>query len=133
MILHKYNGCGNDFILLDYAEDTDYSQLAASLCTKEKYDTDGLIAVKIDPLEMIYYNKDGSRAPMCGNGIRCFARYVNDQNMMNEQEFNVETLAGTRKITVLDPSPFYCSVDMGVPDDSPEKIKANQTYPIKNQ
>ncbi|BDP95384.1 hypothetical protein EfmGK941_23890 [Enterococcus faecium] len=47
------------------------------------------IAVKIDPLEMIYYNKDGSRAPMCGNGIRCFARYVNDQNMMNEQEFNV--------------------------------------------
>lgn len=46
MILHKYNGCGNDFILLDYAEDTDYSQLAASLCTKEKYDTDGLIAVK---------------------------------------------------------------------------------------
>ena len=47
MILHKYNGCGNDFILLDYAEDTDYSQLAASLCTKEKYDTDGLIAVKI--------------------------------------------------------------------------------------
>ena len=30
---------------------------------------------------------------MCGNGIRCFARYVNDQNMMNEQEFNVETLA----------------------------------------
>ena len=133
MILHKYNGCGNDFILLDYAEDTDYSQLAASLCTKEKYDTDGLIAVKIDPLEMIYYNKDGSRAPMCGNGIRCFARYVNDQNMMNEQEFNVETLAGTRKITVLDPSPFYCSVDMGVPDDSPEKIKANQTHPIKNQ
>lgn len=46
MILHKYNGCGNDFILLDYAEDTDYSQLAASLCTKEKYDIDGLIAVK---------------------------------------------------------------------------------------
>ena len=55
MILHKYNGCGNDFILLDYAEDTDYSQLAASLCTKEKYDTDGLIAVKIDPLSQNHY------------------------------------------------------------------------------
>ena len=58
---------------------------------------------------MIYYNKDGSRAPMCGNGIRCFARYVNDQNRMDEQEFDVETLAGTRKITVLAPSPFIAA------------------------
>ena len=58
---------------------------------------------------MIYYNKDGSRAPMCGNGIRCFARYVNDQNMMNEQEFNVETLAGTRKLRCWIPHLFIAA------------------------
>ena len=46
MMIYKYNGCGNDFILLDYDGVTDYSQLAIQLCGKENFDTDGLIAVK---------------------------------------------------------------------------------------
>ena len=62
-----------------------------------------------------------------------FARYVNDRNRMDEQEFNVETLAGTKKNYGVGSLTFYCSVDMGVPDDSPEKIKAAQSYPIKTR
>ncbi|WP_165038000.1 diaminopimelate epimerase [Enterococcus sp. ZJ1622] len=133
MNIHKYNGCGNDFLLLDHIEHTDYSELARRLCAKESFDTDGLIAVKTDPLEMVYFNKDGSRAPMCGNGIRCFARYVRDQKLIEAQEFMIETLAGARQIHILDQDPFYCEVEMGRPDYSPEKLAVDQLYPIRNQ
>ena len=94
------------FILLDYDETIDYSHLAQSLCAPTAYDTDGLIAVKTEPLEMIYYNKDGSRAPMCGNGIRCFANYVSDQQLPEAPQFAVKTLAGMIHVTIHSRKPF---------------------------
>ena len=74
----KYHGCGNDFVLVraSWVQDRDPAALARTLCERHTgIGADGLIIVKEDPLEMIFYNQDGSRAPMCGNGIRCFAAY----------------------------------------------------------
>jgi len=83
---------------------------------------DGLIIVKEDPLEMIIYNSDGSRAPMCGNGIRCFAKFCRDEGIRTENSFDVETLAGTMGIHIVKEEPFLVEVKMGKPDFRPESI-----------
>ena len=49
---------------------------------------------------MVYYNADGSRASMCGNGLRCFAKFVYDNNIVKKEEFDVYTLDGIKKIKV---------------------------------
>ena len=76
MKLSKYHGLGNDFIITEYQDDIDYKSLAISLTQEHlSIGADGFIVVKKNPLEMVFYNKDGSLAPMCGNGIRCFSHY----------------------------------------------------------
>ena len=67
---------------------------------------------------MHYFNADGSLAEMCGNGVRCFARYLVDRSMVDGLEFDVETLGGTKRITVTnDENGDFASatVDMGRP------------------
>lgn len=115
MKVKKYNGCGNDFVILPFEEGQDYGQVAQKLC--QDFDTDGLIAVKNEPLEMIFHNRDGSRAPMCGNGIRCFSQYVLDQHLISNdtKTFPVETLAGTMKVELLQNEPFMARINMGRP------------------
>lgn len=115
----KYHGLGNDFVIVDYdvVKTTDLSQLAIDICDRHTgVGADGLIAVQPQPLEMMYYNSDGSRAKMCGNGIRCFANYVIDQELVDTNSFTVQTLAGEYQIDVLSKSPFRCKVNMGQPD-----------------
>lgn len=58
---------------------------------------DGMIVVKNNPLEMIFYNADGSRAPMCGNGIRCFAKYCFDHALVKQKKLDVLTQAGKKR------------------------------------
>lgn len=116
MKFFKMHGCGNDFVVIDYQENVDYAQLAIKLCNRKTgIGADGLIAVKQGHLEMIFYNQDGSRASMCGNGIRCFARYVYENKYVNSLKFDVLTLAGTMKIEIKNLNPFTCRVDMGLP------------------
>lgn len=50
---------------------------------------------------MLFYNKDGSMAPMCGNGIRCFSHYVVKNGIVNSNSFDVKTGAGTMKVEVI--------------------------------
>ena len=77
MLIEKMHGCGNDFCVLSYEKGIDYSNLAIKLCNRKTgIGSDGMIVVKTNPLEMLFYNSDGSRAPMCGNGIRCFSKYA---------------------------------------------------------
>lgn len=92
----KYHGLGNDFIIVDdYEEEFDYSHLARAICNRNTgIGADGLIAVLKDPLAMIYYNQDGSVGSMCGNGLRCFSKYVTDKKIVTEDKFNVYTYAG---------------------------------------
>ncbi len=82
MRFSKYHGCGNDFIILteEAAGSRSRPGLAERICHRQLgVGADGLIIVKQNPLEMVYYNSDGSRGPMCGNGIRCFAKYCFDE------------------------------------------------------
>ena len=89
---YKYHGLGNDFIIIDEIAGLDYNSLAINICNRHiGIGGDGLIIVKRKPLTMIIYNQDGSLATMCGNGLRCFARYVADKNYVNTNKFIVKT------------------------------------------
>lgn len=116
MKIEKMHGCGNDFCVLDYAEGIDYSRLAVKLCSRKTgIGSDGMIIVKQNPLEMLFYNADGSRAPMCGNGIRCFAKYCLEHQYIKRNKFDVLTGAGKMTIEITTEQPFLCRVDMGSP------------------
>ena len=79
-----YHGLGNTFVIEDYNQKYDKPEMAIKMCNNEY---DGLILVKTKPLEMIIYNKDGSLAKMCGNGIRCFIEYCYDKKIINSKRY----------------------------------------------
>ena len=92
MNVTKMEGCGNDFVVVDMKEieKWDLSELSLKVCDRHYgVGADGLICVKRDPLEFIYYNSDGSYSSFCGNGIRCFAKYVVIKNIVKSNEFLV--------------------------------------------
>lgn len=60
---------------------------------------------------MVYFNQDGSQAPMCGNGLRCFARFVHEQGLISKDVFRVETLAG---VLMADVSRGYDRIEVEV-------------------
>lgn len=116
MKIEKMHGCGNDFCVLEYKDQIDYSQLAIKVCNRKTgIGGDGMIVVKNNPLEMIFYNADGSRAPMCGNGIRCFAKYCFDHALVKQKKLDVLTQAGKKTIEIITDDPFMCKVHMGMP------------------
>ena len=132
----KYHGCGNDFILMTEsgAAGRSYPELAKRICHRTLgIGADGLIIVRKDPLEMVIYNSDGSQAPMCGNGIRCFAKFCYDESICKEDVFSVETLAGTMKVRVAAHEPYEVEINMGSPDFDPAKcgIQTKQTDFLK--
>jgi diaminopimelate epimerase len=99
----KMHGLGNDFILTDclnksLGDSSFLSYLAKKLCDRNfGIGADGLILIlpssKAD-LRMRIFNFDGSEAQMCGNGIRCFAKYAYENKLISKNKFAVETLAG---------------------------------------
>lgn len=103
----KMNGLGNDFVLLDVrkTEVENPDELALRLCDRHTgIGGDGLLLVGrsgTHDLKMDIYNSDGSRAEMCGNGMRCFAKYAYEHGVVSKKEFTVETLAGTIKPCVI--------------------------------
>ncbi|MBK8191341.1 MAG: diaminopimelate epimerase [Vampirovibrionales bacterium] len=119
----KMHGLGNDFVMLRadaLPPQTDLATLAQTLCDRHfGIGADGLIiagppsdAARADA-RFTYYNGDGSRAEMCGNGIRCFARFVRAQGLVSSDIMRVETDAG-----VLTPqlnADGSVTVDMGAP------------------
>lgn len=128
----KMNGLGNDFVVLDFEEyqkiNTDKQELAKKLCDRHfGIGADGLIIVnpntKNTDIGWFFYNSDGSIAQMCGNGIRCFAKYVSKKGLVSDKEFSVETLAGTiiPKIN----HDGTVTVNMNKPILTPKKIPVN--------
>ena len=125
----KMNGLGNDFVILDYTEyqktKITPDKLALKLCNRNfGIGADGLIIVNPDTdnadISWIFYNSDGTPAQMCGNGMRCFARYIYDKKIINKKEFTVETKAGIIIPKII--SDTEVCVNMGQPVLEPEKI-----------
>ncbi len=134
----KMNGLGNDFIMIeDLAEAIDMAPEAVAWFCDRHFGIggDGLIlvrpATKPDAdYRMHYFNADGSLAEMCGNGARCFAKYVVDHGLIpaDATSLVIETLGGLRPVTfVRDESGalLTATVDMGVPAFAPEEIPAD--------
>ncbi len=100
MLFTKMHGLGNDFIVIDApdAQKYGYPSLAQRLCDRHTgIGADGLIVVVPSAqcdLRMRIFNQDGSEAEMCGNGIRCFAKYAYERGRVERERFTVETLAG---------------------------------------
>lgn len=112
----KFHGLGNDFIIIEYADvkDADHSRLALEMCDRHTgIGADGLIISRDN--EMIIYNSDGSRAPMCGNGIRTYVHYEHMKNPDIGSFLSVDTLAGEMKAYIISTDPFVVKINMGKP------------------
>ena len=130
----KMQGCGNDFVILAYREyqkgvDSkkwkDMSDAAVKLCDRNfGVGADGLIIPNVGTedadIGWFFYNSDGSTAQMCGNGMRCFAKYAVDKILVDKKEFTVKTLAGIITPEVLENGTV--KVNMSKPILKPEKI-----------
>ncbi len=118
------HGVGNDFIVLDPGEVADVSlpELARRICDRHfGVGADGILvptASEVADLKMVYLNSDGSSSEMCGNGIRCLARYAKDRGLVEGGALTVETGAGVKKVVLLGDG--SSRVDMGPPEFGPE-------------
>lgn len=141
----KMHGCGNDYIYINLFEETvtDPAKLAIRLSRYHfGIGADGIITIGPSDhadFRMRIYNADGSEAEMCGNGIRCVAKYVYDHNMTDQTEITVETGAGIKRLllTTEDGKVILVRVDMGEPILAPGDIpvalpeeKAVINYPV---
>jgi len=102
VIFTKMQGTGNDFVIIDAVRqrvETDLPELARKMCHRNfGVGADGLILVlpsRTADIQMRIFNADGSEPEMCGNGIRCFAKFVYTKGLVEKTTMNVETLAGT--------------------------------------
>ena len=125
----KMQGCGNDFVIIDYNEfkklKIDMPEAAKLLCDRNfGIGADGMIIPNTETnnadIGWFFYNSDGTTAQMCGNGMRCFAKYVFDKSLVKEKEFSVKTLAGIIKPVILDNGTVR--VNMSKPILESEKI-----------
>ncbi len=137
MKFHKYHGLGNNFVLVDdrdgsVSKDPDWVKRVCDV--NIGVGADGILYVQEskDPendFRMQIINSDGSEAEMCGNGIRCFAKYIVDYGIKNTTSLNIETLGGLIKTVVErgeDGKVNYVTVDMGKPEIIGEKMETIQ-------
>lgn len=128
----KMHGTGNDYVYVNGFEQTLENASEVSKIISDRHfsvGSDGLIIVapsEIADVRMIMYNSDGSEGKMCGNGIRCVAKYAFDHKLTDKQEMKIETASGikTVQVTLDDEGKVnFVSVDMGkailVPKDIP--------------
>lgn len=128
----KLQATGNDFILVDARRlKRDWAGLAKKICDRHfGVGADGLILVttsKVAQLGMRIFNPDGSEAEVCGNGLRCLAKYAIDRQLVEGATLSVETLAGikTLRATVLRGKVKRVKVSMGIPSFSVGDIVSN--------
>ena len=138
----KMQGLGNDFVILDFDEykklDIQKSDLAIKLCNRNfGIGADGLIIVNPEPknadIGWFFYNSDGSIAQMCGNGMRCFARYIHDKKIITKKSFSVETAAGIIIPEIIDDETVKVNMSMPIlePQNIPVKVQHNLNFDIE--
>jgi diaminopimelate epimerase len=117
-------GTGNDFIIINCLTQKfrfSYSNLTKYLCNR-KYGVgaDGVIFIEnseVADYKMRIFNKDGSEAGMCGNGIRCLGKYLYEEGLIKKQNLKIETVSGIKNIelSIEGKTVTYIKVDMGNP------------------
>lgn len=126
----KMQGLGNDYVYVNCFEEKVENPSEMAIRVSDRHfgiGSDGLILIKpskVADFEMEMYNADGSRGEMCGNGIRCVAKYVYDYGLTDKTHVSVETLGGVKylDLTVEDGKVRLVRVDMGKPVFSPARI-----------
>lgn len=120
----KMHGLGNDYVYVNCFEEKIDNPPAVARFVSDRHfgiGSDGLIMInpsKTADFEMEMYNADGSRGEMCGNGIRCVAKYVYDYGLTDKTQISVETLGGLKylDLAVEDGKVSLVKVDMGKPE-----------------
>ncbi len=131
----KMHGCGNDYVYIDCLKEKVENESQTAVLLSDRHfgvGADGLILIKKGisaDFEMVMYNADGSRAEMCGNAIRCVARYVYDSGYVNSCEFTIESMGKVKYISlILDGKEVKgVKVDMGAP------ILKSSDVPVKSE
>lgn len=137
MKLHftKMQGTGNDYVYVNLFKEKVENPAELSKRVSDRHfgiGSDGLILIapsEVADCRMIMYNADGSEGAMCGNGIRCVAKYAYDYGIVKEQQIRVETKSGikTLDLTVSDGKATEIQVNMGMAELEPKKI------PVKSE
>lgn len=132
----KMQGAGNDCIVIDCLKSKvqNPQRLAKKMCDRRfGIGADQLLLLfksrKAD-FKMQIFNADGSEAEMCGNGIRCLARYIKDKKYTQKKEMTIETLAGIREVKV---SAKNVEVNLGEPKMKGKEIPVNLSGRIINR
>jgi diaminopimelate epimerase len=123
MVYQKYSGAGNDFLIVNNlkGELKNYNEIVNSLISlkgNEKFD--GVIFIEdsdISDFKMNYFNKDGTSNALCGNGLRCVVKYIEENNLSNNKLITVEAVSKIFRCEILDNG----AISVGFPP--PEKIK----------
>ncbi len=126
----KMHGCGNDYVYVNLFEEKLENPSEVSRLVSDRHfgiGSDGLITIgpsDAADVRMRIYNADGSEAEMCGNGIRCVAKYAYEHGLVDRAEMTVETGGGIKLLTLLiDRNKVgQVRVDMGEPILDPERI-----------
>ena len=137
----KMHGAGNDYVYVDArSENRDWNELSRQMSDRHfGVGGDGLILIKdsdVADLKMSMFNADGSEAEMCGNGIRCFVKYVVDRGIVSysSTSVSIETLAGIRRVAPIaeNGQVVAARVSMGnpilTPTDVPVKLESAGEY-----
>ncbi len=119
----KLHGCGNDYVYVDCTKEKLNNIEETAIKVSDRHfgiGSDGLILIEtseVADFKMDMYNNDGSRGKMCGNGIRCVAKYVYDKGLTDKTKITVETLSGIKELalTVKEGKVTEVTVDMGMP------------------
>lgn len=119
----KMHGCGNDYVYFDCTSQQIVDESAAAIKLSDRHfgiGGDGIIIIKRGTkadFEMVMYNADGSRGAMCGNGIRCVAKYVYDNGLTDKTSMTIESMGAVKYIDVQVENGRVVSarVDMGKP------------------
>lgn len=142
MKFSKLQGTGNDFIIIDDRANRyqgKEGELAKKLCDRHfSIGGDGILLVrdsKDADIQMVIMNADGSYASMCGNGIRCFARFVYDKEIVKSTIIKIETGDGikTAELTVEGNKVTGVKINMGSPDFNPAAFYSNEKDEIINR
>lgn len=137
----KMHGIGNDYVYVNCFEESVKNPAEVSKFVSNRHfgiGSDGLILISpsaIADFRMNIYNADGSQAEMCGNGIRCVAKYVYDYGLTDKTEISVETLAGIKylRLQVENGKVASVEVNMGAPILEPKEIPvAVEESPVVN-